>query len=50
MMDEVETFIAHGTFEFVEPVLINQCPIEGKWVFREKPGVNGSVVRRRKWR
>ena len=50
MMDEVETLIAHGTFELVEPASTNQRPIEGKWVFREKPGVDGSVVRRRKWR
>ena len=46
-MDEIETLVGHGTFEFVEPALINQRPIEGKWVFREKPGVDGSVVRRK---
>ena len=49
-MDEVKTLITHRTFEFIEPALINQRPIKGKWVFREKPGVNGSVIKRRKWR
>ena len=47
MMDEIETLIAHGTFEFIDPASTNQRPIEGKWVFREKPGVDGSVVRRK---
>ena len=46
-MDEIETFITHGTFEFIDPALVNQRPIKGKWVFRKKPGVNGSVVKRK---
>lgn len=47
MMDELKTLISHGTFEFVEPASTNQRPIEGKWVFREKPGADGSVARRK---
>ena len=44
-MDEIKIFITYKTFEFINPALINQYPIKGKWVFYKKPGINGSVVR-----
>ena len=47
MVDELNTLLARGTFRFVDAASVTQNPIEGKWVFREKPDVDGFVVKRK---